>query len=73
MPSRKLRYPRKWRSRWREAVGAADAVGQTIMAEPAYAVGGLVVSPGGERLGGFQVIFSKITPDRGNPKPTAAK
>ena len=41
---------------------------KTVMAEPGYTVGGLIVNPGGERLGGFQVIFSKITPGPGNPE-----
>jgi S1-C subfamily serine protease len=35
---------------------------KTVKAKDGYAVSGLVVNPGKERLGGFQVIFAKITP-----------
>ena len=41
---------------------------KTVIAKPGFAVGGLIVNPGGERLGGFQVIFSKITPGPGKPE-----
>jgi S1-C subfamily serine protease len=41
---------------------------KTVVAKPGFAVSGLIVIPGGERLGGFQVIFSRITPGPGKPE-----
>ena len=42
---------------------------KTIKAKEGYAVSGLIVNPGAERLGGFQVIFAKI----GSEKPETYK
>ncbi len=52
-----------------KARGGADTKFKTIKAKEGYAVSGLIVSPGAERLGGFQVIFAKI----GSEKPETYK
>ena len=40
--------------------GKGDKAYKTVKAREGYAVSGLIVNPGSERLGGFQVIYAKI-------------